>query len=437
MNSAASARRIRVEPIRIPVSIRFVLALACLLAGGCVKGPTLQPYRIASEYSVEDPQFARVVGSLLGPPLVPGNSVVTLVNGREFYPQMLAAIRSARTSITFETFVYWSGDIGEQFTQALCDRARSGVRVHIMIDAAGSDRIDKDYIRRLSEAGAQVDLFNPLRWYDIGSFGRFNNRTHRKVLVIDGTVGFTGGAGVADEWHGDAQSKDHWRDNHYRLEGPAVAQLQAAFVEHWMQINGGVLHSEAYFPALQDKGPLLAQVFRSSPRSGSESMQLMYLLSIAAARKELLISTPYFVVDKTTTWHLVEARRRGVRVRIIVPDENIDYPIVRQASHARWGPLLKAGIEIHEYQGTLYHVKLMVVDGFWTSIGSANFDNRSFKINSEANLNVLDREFAQRQVELFENDLKRARRVTYEQWKRRPLFKRIGESLANLFGTQL
>jgi cardiolipin synthase len=418
--------------------LRLALWLALpFLACGCTSSPTRKPYRISSEYGVEDPQFARTMGSLLGPALVSGNQVRTLVNGREIFPAMLAAIRAATVSITFETFVYWQGQVGKEFTEALAERARAGVKVHVMIDPVGSNRIDKNYIKYMEDAGVEVELYNPLKLFSLRSFAKLNNRTHRKLLVVDGKVGFTGGVGIADEWQGDADSRDHWRDNHYRIEGPAVAQLQAAFVDHWMESNGVVLHGEAYFPQLSPAGDLYAQVFKSSPESGSESMQLMYLLSIAAARKQILISTRYFVVDDTTTWHLVEARRRGVRVVIITPDENIDLPFVRHASHFRWGPLLAAGIEIHEYQPTMYHAKLMVVDGLWTSIGSANLDNRSFKLNSEANVNVLDRRFAEQQIRIFEHDLSMSRRITYEQWKKRPLLKKVWESIVNLLGPQL
>lgn len=417
-----------------PMSHRVSPLVLLLSLAGCLTEPTREPYKITSEYGIEDPQFARTMNALLGPPIVAGNAVTTLVNGDQIFPAMLDAIRGAKASITFETFVYWSGDVGKRFTQALADKAREGVHVHVMIDPVGSDRIDKDYIQYMKDAGVQVDLYNPVAWH---SLKKINNRTHRKLLVIDGRVGFTGGVGIADEWAGDAQDEEHWRDTHYRVEGPAVAALQAAFVDHWMESNGGVLHDERYFPALEATGALAAQVFKSSPEGGSESMQLMYLLSIAAARREIRLSTPYFVVDELTRWHLIEARRRGVRVRIIVPDENIDLPFVRHASHAQWGKLLKEGIEIYEYQRTMYHTKLMIVDGVWTSIGSANLDNRSFKLNSEANLNVLDRGFAGQQTTIWEEDLARSKRVTYEMWKRRPPGKRILEFFSSLLSPQL
>src|SRR6266566_2966638 len=229
---------------------RFALLL-CLLfvAVGCSTGRTELPYQVEAKYGVADPQFRRTVGNLLGPPLLEGNSLTTLVNGDAFYPSMLSAIAGAKKTITFETFVYWKGSMGEKFTAALCERAGAGVKVHVTIDAAGSDRIDRNYIRRMGEAGAEVKLYHPLKLLDIGSAAKLGNRTHRKLLIIDGLIGFTGGAGVADEWMGNAQSAEHWRDTQYRVEGPAVAQLQRSFCDNWMKITGRGLHGDDYFPA--------------------------------------------------------------------------------------------------------------------------------------------------------------------------------------------
>jgi cardiolipin synthase len=416
---------------------KFLILLLFLGLAGCTQEPTHKPYRITSQYAIDSPQFERTIGSLLGPPLIRGNSVQTLVNGDQIFPAMLLAIAQAKSTITFETFIYWQGRVGNTFTQALCERARAGVKTHVMIDPVGSDRIDKKYIQRMKEAGVQVDLYNPLRWFDLQSLAKLNNRTHRKLLIIDGIVGFTGGVGVADEWGGNADAPNHWRDTHYRVEGPVVAQLQAAFVDHWMESNGGVLHGDAYFPPLSETGSLTGQVFKSSSEGGSESMELMYLLSIAASRKTIRISTPYFIPDDTTIWHLMEAKRRGVRIQIIVPNEKIDLPFVRRASHDRWGKLLSQGVEFYEYQPTMYHTKLMIVDDLWTSIGSANLDNRSFKLNSEANLNILDRAFAQAQARIFDQDLTRSKKVTYQQWNDRPWYKKLAESIADWLGPEL
>jgi cardiolipin synthase len=419
--------------------MRHVLLLFLSLALTACSGlPPGYPYQVIPACAVDDPQFARTMGSLLGPPLQGGNTLKTLNNGDEMFPAMLDAIRGARASITLETFIYNKGEIGGRFTDALEERARAGVHVHLLIDPVGSERMDQACLRRLEAAGAQVQLYHPLRWFDLSSAARLNNRTHRKLLVVDGRIGFTGGAGISDEWLGNAQSPEHWRDTGYRITGPAVAQLQAAFVDHWIETCGVVLQGDDYFPMLAPTGEPVAQVFKSGPTgSGSESMQLVYLLSFAAARHEIRIGTAYFVPDDLTIRALLEARRRGVRVRIIVPGPLNDVPISRNASRALWGDLLKAGVEFHEYQPTMYHVKLLIIDGLWVSIGSANLDNRSFRLNAEANLNVLDAAFAAEQARMFDDDLTRSRPVSYEQWQRRPLGEKLKEHTAALWRSQL
>jgi cardiolipin synthase len=284
------------------------------------------------------------------------------------------------------------------------------------------------------DAGVEVLKYHPLRWY---SLARINNRTHRKLLVVDGRIGFTGGVGIADEWLGHAEDPDHWRDSHYRVVGPAVAQMQAAFMDNWIKTNALVLHGEAYFPALDTAGPHLAQVFTSSAGEGSESVRLMYLLSIASARKNIRLSASYYVPDSLSVATLVSARERGVRVEIIVPGGHIDSKVTRKASRGLWGPLLEAGVTIYEFQPTMYHCKVMIVDDAWVSVGSTNFDNRSFSLNDEANLNILDPEFAAEQAEVFEADRARSREITLEAWRRRPWQEKLKEWAAGLLRSQL
>ncbi len=385
-------------------------------------------------YAVSDPQFLRSMGSLLGPAIVDGNRVVTLLNGDRIFPAMLEAIRSATKTITFETYIYWSGEVGEQFSEALSERARAGVKVHVLLDWVGSGKMKDEYIDKMKSAGVEVEKYHPLHWYNLS---RINNRTHRKILVVDGRVGFTGGVGIADKWTGNAQDPDHWRDTHFRLEGPAVAQMQAAFMDNWMKTQSEVLHGEEYFPALSPVGKALAQVFKSSPREGSESVRLMYLLSIASARHRVLIANSYFVPDDLAVETLVRAKQRGVDVEVIVPGTKIDSELTRKASRSRWGALLEAGIEIYEYQPTMYHCKVMVVDDLWVSVGSTNFDNRSFRLNDEENLNVYDADFAREQTRDFEADRQKARRITYADWKARPLSEKILEHTAGLLRGQL
>jgi cardiolipin synthase len=385
-------------------------------------------------YSVDDPQFARSMSLLLGPPLLEGNRVETLINGDRIFPSMLQAISSARETIDFETYIYWSGDVGRQFAEALADRARAGVKVQVLVDWVGSQKMDNDSIELMKRAGVDFRKYRPLRWYNLA---RVNNRTHRKLLIVDGRTGFTGGVGIADEWAGDAQDRKHWRDNQYRIEGPAAAQMQAAFMDNWTKVSGSVLHGNVYFPVLQNAGTMAAQVFQSSSQGGAESMHLMYLLSIAAATRTIDLAMAYFVPDAITTEALVAAMKRGVKLRLILPNEHTDADLVRRASRAGWGPLLQAGALIYEYQPTLYHVKLLVVDGLWSSVGSTNFDSRSFRLNDEANLNVFDAEFARTQTATFEADLKRARRITYEEWEARPWNEKVMEWTAALFSAQL
>jgi cardiolipin synthase len=264
-----------------------------------------------------------------------------------------------------------------------------------------------------------------------------NNRTHRKLLVVDGRTGFTGGVGIADNWDGNADSPEHWRDSHYRIEGPAVAQMQAAFLDNWIKTTGRVLQGEEYFPALEPVGEAEAQVFMASPSGGGDSMLLMYLMAITAARETIDLSAAYFVPDPLTREALKAALRRGVRLRIIVPGTHIDTEVVRKASRAGWGELLGAGARIHEYEPTMFHCKTLIVDRQLVSVGSTNFDNRSFRLNDEANLNVYDRDFAERVTAVFERDLERAREITYEDWTRRPWHEKLLERASALLSSQL
>jgi cardiolipin synthase A/B len=417
------------------IAVTFaVTLLAVLLFLNFSAGEKQITQRIEHSYAVSDPQFARAMGVLLGPPLAAGNRGETLINGDQIFPSMLGAIRGAKRSITFETYIYWSGGIGREFADALSQRARGGVRVHVLLDWVGSQKMEDAYIDEMRSAGVEIEKYHKPKWYTLG---KLNNRTHRKLLVVDGEIGFTGGVGIADEWSGHAQDRDHWRDTHFRIEGPAVAQMQAAFADNWTKVTGSVLDGPDYFPELKPAGSQIAQVFKSSRDGGAESMHLMYLLAIAAATRSIQLSMSYFVPDAVSEQALLAALERGVRIQIIVPGEQSDAEAVRHASRARWGALLRAGAEIHEYQPTMYHCKVFVVDGLWVSVGSTNFDTRSFQLNDEANLNVYDRAFAQRQIAVFGDDLARSRRITYEEWAQRPWTEKLGERLLSLIGAQL
>ncbi|MDO9003749.1 MAG: phospholipase D-like domain-containing protein [Aquabacterium sp.] len=390
--------------------------------------------RIDRIHALSDAGFMKELGVMLGPPFVGGNRAQALINGDEIFPAMLADIRSAQASITFETYIYWSGAIGQQFADALAERAKHGVKVHVLLDWVGSAKMEDELLDEMRQAGVQIRRFHPPHWTHLG---RMNNRTHRKLLVVDGRVGYTGGVGIAPPWTGHAQDPDHWRDTHFRIEGPVVAQMQSVFLDNWIKVSGEVLHGPIYFPDIQARGDVWAQMFSSSPSGGSENMQLMYLLSIAAASHSIDLSAAYFVPDELTSNALVAALKRGVKLRIIVPGEHIDTDAVRQASRAQWGPLLAAGAVIAEYQPTMYHCKVMIVDGRMVSVGSTNFDNRSFSLNDEATLNIMDAGFAAQQTEVFEQDLARARQITLAQWQKRPWHERLMERVASLMGSQL
>lgn len=430
-----------------------VLAVALLMLGGCGAAPI--NYNVVQRYTTADPQFVYSMGNAFGQSFVGENQVTTLVDGEAIFPAMLEAIESAQKTITFETYIWMEGQVASRFVEALTERAAAGVRVHMIIDAVGGTAANWEQLKRLSDAGADIRQYHPLRWWQIGSATKLNYRTHRKLLIIDGRIGFIGGVGISDWWlHGEGDDdgeeddeieedeKDEeggpWRDNHYRVEGPVVGKLQGAFVENWIEMTGEILHGEEYFPKIEPAGDMVAQVINSSTASVDQSVQVMYLMSLAAARERICLATPYFVPDEPTRREILNARVRGVKVQVIVPHpDETDSMLTHQASRAGWGELLKAGVEIYEYEPTMYHVKMMVIDDLWVSIGSANLDNRSFKLNDETNLNVLDSEFAAEQMRLFEADLARARRVQLDGWKARPWWQKVLDGTSTLMESQL
>jgi cardiolipin synthase len=406
----------------------------CLVIANFSSGEKKVEHNIERLYDSGDPQFVRSMSLLLGPPVAVGNRCEVLLNGDEIFPAMLAAIRSAMKTITFETFIYWSGEIGEQFAVALADKARAGVAVHVLLDWVGCSKMKRRYLEQLRHAGAQVMQYHKPRWLGLG---RMNNRTHRKLLIIDGHTGFTGGVGIAEEWTGRAQDPGHWRDTHFRVQGPVVGHMQAVFMENWIKATGDVLHGGAYFPDIPASGNSAAHMFSSSPTSGSDDMELMYLMAITAASRSIDIANAYFVPDALAINALVEAARRGVRIRVITPGKHIDTQTLRAASRGCWGDLLRAGVEIFEYQPTMFHCKLLVMDEYLVSVGSTNFDSRSFRLNDEANLNIYDRAFARRQTAIIEDDIRNARQVTYEAWLHRSLAEKLVEKAVALLDWQL
>ncbi|MGE4064257.1 MAG: phosphatidylserine/phosphatidylglycerophosphate/cardiolipin synthase family protein [Rhodospirillaceae bacterium] len=410
-----------------------LIALAIFVGANIVTAEKRLRRRPKTLYSSADIDFRRALGVLLGPSILPGNSVRILNNGDETFPAMLEAIKRAQISITFESFIF-RDQIGADFCAALTQAAKRGVKVHILLDWIGSRTMDQGLLETTKKAGAQVRIYHELNWYN---WRRLNNRTHRKLLIVDGVIGFTGGLGIGQEWTGHAQDPKHWRDTHYEVTGPVVAQMQSVFIDNWIKATGEVLHGDTYFPTLKATGTMDAQMFSSSPEGGSSSMHLMVLLAFAAATKTIDIENSYFVPDALTIQALIAARKRGVRVRVLVPNRHTDAKFGRWASQALYEELLQAGIEIFEYQPTMIHCKIIVVDGRWTSVGSCNFDDRSFRLNDEANLNVFDDGFARRQLEFVEQDFALSRRIVRGRWAQRSLIKRVLEQIAILFRTQL
>ena len=401
------------------------LALIIALAASCasVKAPAQLP-----EVEIGRPRFGATVAAYTGTPVVSGNRVEILLNGDEIFPAALAAIRNARKTINFAQYVFEDGPPAEDIARALADRCRAGVKVNVLLDAVGSLLMPPEHRELMTSAGCRVEGYRPL----IRPFAihRVNNRNHRRILVVDGRVGLTGGSGVSEKWSGNGRTEDHWRDTDVRVEGPVVEQLQAAFVEDWRETTGITLDGKDYFPgSLPTKGRADAQVVRSSPEGGSTAMSTMLLLAMAGARRSIYITNPYFVPEEEITRTLLAARRKGVRVVVLLPGP-IDHNLVRQASRSELGGLLKAGIEVYEYQAALLHAKTMVVDSVWGTIGSTNLDRRSLALNQELNLVVYDKTVGRRLEQVFEQDLTRSKRLTYEAWRHRGLYGRLLEFLS-------
>lgn len=353
-------------------------------------------------------QFRRDMTGLCGTPIIPGNRIDTLVNGDAIFAAMLAEIQRAERSITFETYIYWSGDVADRFSEALIERAQAGVSVKVLIDWFGGLPMADDLIDRMHEGGVELRMFRPMR---PRSLSRLNNRTHRKVLVIDGKTGFIGGVGIADVWQGNARNPSEWRDTHYRVSGPVVASMQNAFAHNWVEARGEILRGADFYPELHPAGDVAIQMVKSNTGSRNE-IHLMLMTALASAHHHIRISTPYFVPDDIAIAQLIAARARGVQVELLLAGKHTDSWIVRRVSRRRWRDLLDAGVIIHEFLPTFLHAKLIIIDDSWTSIGSANFDERSFRLNDEANLNVYDIGFAKEQIAVFEADRARSRQVS-------------------------
>lgn len=391
-----------------------------------------EPIRI--NYGPTDPSFANAMGPMTGADFTDGNAIETLVNGDRFFPPMLAAIRGAQRTITLETYIWSSGYISNQFINALGERARAGVKVHAILDGMGGLKLNRSDRDRLRETGVELYIYGREHWWQIKP--NINHRTHRKTLVVDGKVGFTGGMCIDDSWLGDAHVKDLWRETQVQVEGPAVRQMQAVFAHNWMQTTSSLLLGEDYFPKLTKAGSSIAHCYKSGPSEGAQNARLGYLFAIAAARESIDIANAYFVPDDLAIEMLLEAIGRGVKVRIVVPAIN-DSRFGRAAARSRWGKLLAAGAEFHLYQPAMFHCKTMVVDQVLVTIGSANFDNRSFSINDEVTLTVLDRKVAAENLKIFAADIAKSRPLTREEFESRPFYIKLADHISGMFRSQL
>jgi cardiolipin synthase len=387
------------------------------------------------ELDVGSDDFLRATEAITSAPISRGNDIELFINGDEIFPAMLETMHGAQRSLNFLTYLYWSGEIAGQVAAALCERARAGVEVNVLLDAVGSAKMDRGLIDDMDEAGVTFAFFRPPKPYAVR---RLNNRTHRKLLIADGEVGMAGGVGIADQWTGDAQDPEHWRDTHVRVRGPVVRGLQGAFAENWLEATGDVLVGPAYLPELEPvSGGGSMQVVRSTAEIGDTNVEALYFLAIACARTSLHLTSAYFAPRPAFVEALTAAAQRGVDVRVLVPGARIDKQVVRQAGHAAYGDLLDAGVLIFEYCPTMIHAKTLTIDGAWSSVGSVNFDNRSFQLQDEVTLCVCSRAFAAQLDAQFERDLERSAQIEPGRWNGRPLPARLREGLTKIMRREL
>jgi cardiolipin synthase len=416
------------SPVRRAFSV--LLVVAAVIALVLMLAQDQETLKIRSAVAADDPRHPAYIAALVGGGLSRGNHYDVLTNGDQFFPAMLDAIRNAKRRISFETYIYDTGEVAGQFTAALEAAARRGVRVNLVVDSVGASGMKSKDLKRLEAAGCHIGNFHALKWYNLEEV---NYRTHRKILVVDGQIGFTGGAGVADHWLGHADSKDHWRDTQVRMRGSVVRLVEGAFYENFIETAGGVTPElDDLEREPEDVGHSLA--LRSSPTGGSSDLKRLYLLGIASARRTIDITSPYFVTDESTAWALQDAVSRGVKIRILVEGDKSDAMPVKYASREAYERLLSMGVEIYEYQPTMMHTKSLVVDGAWSMFGSANFDNRSLELNDELNIAVSDRDLAYRFTEDFEQDLRVSSRLELAAWRQRGRLEKARETFWSYFG---
>jgi cardiolipin synthase len=423
----ATAEGVLEDEFRKSKALRIVAVVAILIVVSWFLLALFQPgldYKFDQPigYAPESQEFLRELEALTDARVSPRTGVDVLANGEVYYPAELDAIKKAQHSITLEAYIFHKGEMAQKFVDALAAKAKTGVHVNIVVDAVGSFSTPKNYFKTIRDAGGQMEWYHPMRW---NSIFRSNNRTHRELLVVDGTTAFIGGAGIADHWVISKKKDPRWRDNMYRIRGDAVAGLQGTFVENWLEASGKIISGKDYFPFTPDGGAAPALVVNSSPSSGlSTRARILFQALVAASRKSLVITTPYFLPDDSLRDELLQARARGVDVRILVPGAKSDHSMTRSSSRSKYGPLLQAGAKIYEYAPAMIHQKLLIVDGTWVVVGSTNFDSRSFGLNDEINLATRDTALAARLMTDYEHDVSQSELVSYEKWKRRPVWER-------------
>lgn len=416
------------SPVRRAFFILFiaagVVAVFLLLAQDQVTLKT------RSAVGAAEPRHANYLAGLFGVDLTRGNRFTVLTNGDQIFPAMLTAVRGAKRRISFESYIFKIGDIAEQFTRAFEEAARRGVRVNLVIDAVGGSDMNDEHVRRLESAGCRLATFNYPSWY---SLEELNYRTHRKILVVDGETAFIGGAGIDDQWKGNAQDKEHWRDTMVQIVGPLARLIEGGFYENFAEAAGEVTPELDDVPEERDTEGA-SFVIRSSPSGGSNDLKRVYLLGLASARQTVDITTPYFVTDESSRWALEDAVKRGVKIRLLVEGDITDAMPVKYASRKHYEQLMALGIEIYEYQPTMLHAKTFIVDGIWSMFGSANFDNRSLELNDELNVAVTSRDLAARLLADFEQDVKASKRLDLDTWRKRSLLMKAREQFWSSFG---
>jgi cardiolipin synthase len=411
--------------LRLKHFTRGLLAFLCL---ACGKLPSISK---VPEIDLGEASSFPTMEAHTQAPVITGNHIDILLNGDGTFPAMLRDIRGARYTITFAQYLYEDGPIAHELAATFADRCRAGVQGNILLDSHGTNT-PPEIPQTMKEAGCHVEYFRRVEAPQVvfpWKLMKYNYRNHRRILVIDGRIGFTGGYGISEAWSGDGRDQDHWRETNARIEGPLVNNLQAAFAESWLEATGILLGGERYFPRLEPRGKVSAQIVKSSPAGGSFQNFMLFLISITAAKKSILITNPYFIPDDQTIEALLQAVRRGVRVVVLVPGK-IDHKITYRASRTNYGRMLLGGIKIYEYTAALMHAKTMVIDGVWATIGSTNLDNRSLALNEELNLTVYDRGLGRRLEQIFQEDLKYSRQITYEEWRSRGMREKLAEVFA-------